>query len=78
MAPPPPPGSRSETDSHGDGLPAQRAEGVRHGVAALQQSVQPVRLLLQELDGLHLHPEHHAHLALQAGELVCEQEPRGT
>lgn len=52
-------------------IPAQRAERIRHGVAALQQGVQAVRLLLQELNSLHLHPQHHSHLALQAGELVC-------
>lgn len=52
-------------------IPAERAERIRHGVAALQQGVQPVRLLFQELNGLHLHPQHHPHLTLQAGELDC-------
>lgn len=52
-------------------IPAERAERISHGVAALQQRVQAVRLLFQELNGLHLHPQHHSHLTLQAGELVC-------
>lgn len=52
-------------------IPAERAERISHGVAALQQRVQAVRLLFQELHSLHLHPQHHAHLTLQAGELVC-------
>lgn len=52
-------------------IPAERAERISHGVATLQQRVQAVRLLFQELNGLHLHPQHHSHLTLQAGELVC-------
>lgn len=52
-------------------IPAERAERISHGVAALQQGVQAVRLLFQELNSLHLHPQHHSHLTLQAGELVC-------
>lgn len=52
-------------------VPAERAERIGHGVAALQQGVQAMRLLFQELNSLHLHPQHHSHLTLQAGELVC-------
>ena len=51
-------------------LLAHVGQGVGHGLAAFQQRVQPVRLLLQELHRLHLHSKHHPHLALQAGELV--------
>lgn len=53
---------------------AHGGERLGDGLAALQQGVQPVRLLLQELDSLHLHPEHHPHLTLQARELVCREE----
>lgn len=49
--------------------PADLGEGVRHRLAALEQPIEAVRLLLEELDGFHLHPQHHPHLALQAGEL---------
>lgn len=52
-------------------IPAERAERVGHAVAAFQQSVQTLRLLFQEFHRLHLHPQHHPHLTLQAGELVC-------
>lgn len=52
-------------------VPAQRAERISHGVAALQQGIQAVRLLFQELNSLYLHPQHHPHLTLQAGKLVC-------
>jgi len=55
-------------------VPAQTAECISHGVAALQQSIKTVRLLFQELNSLHLHPQHHPHLTLQAGELVCTGE----
>jgi len=55
---------------------AYGGEGVRDGLAALQKGVQPVRLLFQEFDGLHLHPEHHPHLTLQAGELICRRGTR--
>lgn len=53
----------------GRGSPADLGEGVCHRLAALQQAVQPMRLLLEELHGLHLHPKHHPHLALQAGKV---------
>lgn len=52
-------------------IPAERAQRISHGVAALQQGVQTVWLLFQELNSLHLHPQHHPHLTLQTGELVC-------
>lgn len=52
-------------------LPAQCAQCIGHRVAALEQGIQTVRLFFQELHSLHLHPQHHPHLALQAGKLIC-------
>lgn len=49
--------------------PADLGERVGDRLAALEQPVQAVRLLLEELHSFHLDPQNHPHLALQAGEL---------
>lgn len=51
--------------------PADLGECVGDCLAAFEQPVEAVWFLLEELHSFHLHPQHHPHLALQAGELGC-------
>lgn len=55
-------------------VPAQGAESIRHGVAALQQSIQAMRLLFQELNSFNFYPQHHPHLTLQVWKLVFSEQ----
>lgn len=63
--------STSSSRSGGAHSLADVRQGVGHGLAALEEAVQPVRLFLEELHGLHLHAEDHTHFALQAGKISC-------
>lgn len=57
-------------------LPSQTAECVRQALDPFQHAVQFMRLLLQELDSFHFHPEHSPHSGLEGRELSWRNAQR--
>ena len=57
-------------------LPSQTAECVRQALDPFQHAVQFMRLLLQELDSFHFHPENSPHSGLEGRELSWRNAQR--